>query len=170
MTLMPTASAGSHSFAWEDPTPTWAASATLTGLEIWQAVAAGELPSPPIARAMDFSIPLVEEGRVVFAAHAAPWMLNPLGSVHGGAIATLLDSCVGCAVHTTLPVGVGYTTLELKINYVRGVAVDAGELRAEGTVIHAGGTVATAEGRLTAASDGRLLAHATTTCLILRPR
>jgi uncharacterized protein (TIGR00369 family) len=170
MSTMRTASAGSHAFAWEDPTPTWAAGATLSGLEIWRAVAAGELPSPPIARAMGFSVPLVEEGRVIFAAHAAPWMLNPLGSVHGGAISTLLDSCVGCAIHTTLPVGVGYTTLELKINFVRGVAADAGELRAEGNVIHVGGTVATAEGRLTAASDGRLLAHATTTCLILKPR
>jgi uncharacterized protein (TIGR00369 family) len=119
---------------------------------------------------MGFSVPLGEEGRVIFAAHAAPWMLTPLGSVHGGAISTLLDSCVGCAIHTTLPVGVGYTTLELKINFVRGVAADAGELLAEGNVIHAGGTVATAEGRLTAASDGRLLAHATTTCLILKPR
>lgn len=162
--------AGSHSFSWEDPTPTWQAGATLSGLQIWQAIAAGELPAPPIAEAMGFSVPLVEEGRVIFAADAAAWMLNPLGSVHGGAIATLLDSCVGCAVHATLPVGVGYTTLELKINDVRGVPADAGELRAEGNVTHRGGTVATAEGKLTAASDGRLLAHASTTCLILKPR
>jgi uncharacterized protein (TIGR00369 family) len=162
--------AGTHTFSWEDPTPTWQAGATMSGLEIWRAVAAGELPPPPIGEAMGFTIPVVEHGHVVFAAEAAPWMLNPLGSVHGGAIATLLDSCVGCAVHTTLPVGVGYTTLELKLNYVRAVPAGAGELRAEGTVIHAGGTVATAEGRLTAASDGRLLAHATTTCLIMRPR
>jgi uncharacterized protein (TIGR00369 family) len=163
-------SAGTRTFSWEDPTPTWQAAATMSGLEIWRAIAAGELPAPPIGALMGLRVPVVEEGRVVFAADSAPWMLNPIGSVHGGAIATLLDSCVGCAIHTTLPVGVNYTTLELKINFVRGVAADTGEMRAEGTVIHRGGQVATAEGRLTAASDGRLLAHATTTCLILKPR
>lgn len=169
-TPTPTALHGTHAFSWEDPTPTRSAAMTMSGLEIWRAIAAGELPRPPIGALMDFSLPEVEEGRIVFRADAAPWMLNPIGSVHGGAIATMLDSCVGCAVHTTLPAGVGYTTLELKLNYVRGVAADAGPLLAEGTVIHRGGRVATAEGRLTAASDGRLLAHATTTCLILQPR
>lgn len=167
---MTTTTIGSHEFSWEDPTPTLTAGLERSGLEIWRDIAAGDLPRPPIGALMDFSIPEVEVGRIVFASRAKPWMLNPIGSVHGGAIATLLDSAVGCAVHTTLPAGVGYTTLELKINYVRGVSVDAGELRAEGMVIHRGGTVATAEGRLTAASDGRLLAHATTTCLILQPR
>ncbi|WP_354697958.1 hypothetical protein DSM112329_03617 [Paraconexibacter sp. AEG42_29] len=162
--------AGTRTFDWQDPTPTWQATATMSGLQIWQAIAAGELPEPPIGALMGLRVPVVEEGRVVFAADAAPWMLNPIGSIHGGAIATLLDSCVGCAIHTTLPVGVGYTTLELKINFVRGVSADDGELQAEGKVIHRGGTVATAEGRLVAASDGRLLAHATTTCLILKPR
>jgi uncharacterized protein (TIGR00369 family) len=161
---------GTHEVAREDPTPTRSAGLQRSGLEIWQDIASGDLPRPPIGALMDFTIPEVEEGRIVFASTAAPWMLNPIGSVHGGAIATLLDSAVGCAVHTTLPAGVGYTTLELKVNFVRGVSVDAGELLAEGRVIHRGGTVATAEGRLTAASDGRLLAHATTTCLILAPR
>ncbi|WP_372787765.1 PaaI family thioesterase [Paraconexibacter sp.] len=160
---------GSHAFAWEDPSPTWLAAQRLSGLEIWQSVAAGELPRPPIAASMDFSIPEIEEGRVVFAADAAPWMLNPLGSVHGGAIATLLDSAVGCAIHTTLPVGVSYTTLELKVNYVRGVPHDAGTLHAEGTVIHVGRRTATADGRLTIAETGKLVAHASTTCLILAP-
>jgi len=169
MSIIDTTLAGSHSFSWDDPSPTWQASATMSGLEIWQAVGRGELPRPPIAAAMDLAIPEIEEGRVVFAADAAPWMLNPLGSVHGGAIATLLDSAVGCAVHTTLPVGVGYTTLELKVNYVRGIPADGGTLLAEGTVIHRGGRVATAEARLTSAADGRLFAHATTTCLILQP-
>lgn len=161
---------GSHSFTWDDPSPTWKAAVTMSGLEIWQAVAAGELPRPPIAASMDFSIPELEHGRVLFAAAAAGWMLNPLGSVHGGAIATLLDSAVGCAVHTTLPVGVSYTTLELKVNYVRAVPADAGVLHAEGTVIHRGGRVATADGRLTIAATGKLVAHASTTCLIIEPR
>lgn len=162
-------SAGSHAFTWEDPTETVTAGLRMSGLEIWRGIAAGELPRPPIGALLDFSLPVVEEGRIVFAADTAGWMLNPLGSVHGGMIATMLDSCVGCAVHTTLPAGVGYTTLELKINYVRGVPADAGELLAEGTVLHAGRTVATAEGKLTSAADGKLLAHATTTCLLLRP-
>lgn len=159
-----------HTFSWQPPGATWEAGATMSGLEIWQAVAAGTLPAPPIAQAMGFGYPEVEEGRIVFTADAAPWMLNPIGTVHGGAIATLLDSCAACAVHTTLPVGTAYTTLELKINYVRAVPADAGQLRAEGRVIHLGGKVATAEGRLTAVSDGRLLAHASTTCLILKAR
>ncbi len=159
-----------HTFAWEDATATVQAGATMTGLEIWRAVAAGELPPPPIGRAFGFRITEIEEGRIVFEAEAAGWMGNPLGTVHGGAIATLLDSCVGCAVHTTLPVGVGYTTVELGINYVGGVAAEAGTLRAEGTVLHRGRTIATAEGRLVAAATGKLVAHATTTCLILSPR
>ncbi len=162
--------AGTHAFAWEDPSATLDAGRHLSGLEIWRGIAAGELPRPPIGALMDFTLPVVEEGRIVFASDAAPWMLNPIGSVHGGALATMLDSAVGCAVHTTLPAGVGYTTLELKVNYIRGVAVGDGQLLAEGTVIHRGGSTAIAEGRLTAASDGRLLAFATTTCLILRPR
>lgn len=161
---------GSHSFTWEDPSPIWQAAATMSGLEIWQAISAGELPPPPIGAAMGFSIPQVEPGRIVFSAVAAAWMLNPLGSVHGGAIATLLDSAVGCAIHTTLPVGVSYTTLELKVNYVRAVPADAGELLAEANVIHRGGRVATADGRLTIASSGKLVAHASTTCLIVEPR
>ncbi|MCW3038930.1 MAG: hypothetical protein JWM31_835 [Solirubrobacterales bacterium] len=162
-------SAGTRTFSWQDPTPTWQAGATMSGLEIWQAIAAGALPAPPIGELMGFRIPEVEAGRVVFAADAAPWLLNPIGTIHGGAIATLLDSCVGCAIHTLLPLGAGYTTLELKVNFIRGVTADGGELRAEGKVIHVGGTVAVAEGRLTDPA-GRLLAHATTTCLILKPR
>jgi uncharacterized protein (TIGR00369 family) len=161
---------GTHTFGWEDPTATLTAGMQLSGLQIWRAIAAGDLPRPPIGALMDFTLPEVEEGRIVFASDAAPWMLNPIGSVHGGAIATMLDSAVGCAVHTTLPAGVGYTTLELKVNFIRGVSVDDGQLLAEGKVIHRGGTTAIAEGRLTAATDGRLLAYATTTCLILKPR
>lgn len=165
-----TANPRAHSFSWDDPTPTVMAGLDRTGLEIWQAIAAGELPRPPIGALVDFSLPLVEEGKIAFSAPTAEWMLNPLGSVHGGIIATMLDSCTGCAVQTTLPAGLGYTTLELKVNFVRGVAPDAGRLLATGEVLHRGGTVATAEGKLTAESDGRLLAHATATCLILRPR
>ncbi len=96
-----------------------------------------------------------------------PTSPTPLGTVHGGICATLLDSVMGCAVHTTLPAGVGYTTLELKVNYIRTVAVDAGELTGVGTVIHAGRTTATAEGKVYS-DDGKLVAHGTTTCIVFR--
>jgi uncharacterized protein (TIGR00369 family) len=109
----------------------------------------------------------VEEGRAVFSIEPAEWMYNPIGSVHGGIAATLLDSALGCAVHTTLPAGVGYTTLELKVNYVRAMSTTTGRVVAEGNVIHVGGRVATADARLTAEHDGKLLAHGSTTCMIL---
>jgi uncharacterized protein (TIGR00369 family) len=95
---------------------------------------------------------------------------NPIGSVHGGVAATLLDSAMGCAVQTTLPAGTGYTTLELKVNFVRGLTAQSGPVRCEGEVVHRGGTVATAEGRIWEQDTGKLVAHATTTCLILDPR
>jgi uncharacterized protein (TIGR00369 family) len=156
-----------HRFDWEDPLPALAAGAGMSGLETMQAISTGVLPPPPVAKLMGFSIPSVERGRCVFATTTAEWMMNPIGSVHGGMIATMLDSCVGCAVHTLLEPGVGYTTLELKVNYVR--ALGAGiDVRAEGTVIHAGSKVATAEGKLIVADTGKLIAHATTTCMILR--
>ena len=163
------APARERTFTWEDPWPALARASRMSGLEAIRAVAAGELPKPPLGAALDFTIPEVEEGRVVFAADAAEWMMNPLGTVHGGVVATMLDSAVGSAVQTTLEAGTGYTTLELKVNFVRAVSADAGTLLAEGRVIHRGGTIATAEGWLRTES-GRLLAHATTTCLILKPR
>ncbi|MBC8075392.1 MAG: PaaI family thioesterase, partial [Chloroflexales bacterium] len=102
------------------------------------------------------------------AATPAEYHYNPIGSVHGGVAATLCDSAMACAIHTTLPAGVGYTTLELKVNFVRPITVQTGRVTCEGTLIHMGGRVATAEARLTDAS-GALYAHATTTCLVLRP-
>jgi uncharacterized protein (TIGR00369 family) len=110
----------------------------------------------------------VEHGTVTFACDADPRFANPMGTVHGGIIATLLDSALGCAVQTVLPDGAGYTTLSLELKYLRPVTVDAGELRATGTVVHAGRRQATAEGHLIDAS-GRLLATATSTCLVLGP-
>jgi len=123
---------------------------------------------PPVAVAdlLGMRPVLVEHGTVAFACEADPRFANPMGTVHGGIIATLLDSALGCAVQTVLPDGAGYTTLSLELKYLRPVAVDAGELRATGTVVHAGRRQATAEARLTDAS-GRLLATATTTCLVM---
>jgi uncharacterized protein (TIGR00369 family) len=136
------------------------------GLELMRAILDGGLPAPPIAHSLDFLLVEVEEGRAVFQGTPKADFYNPSGSIHGGWIATLLDSCVGCAVHAALPAGKGYTTLELKVNYVRAVLPETGPLRAEGKVIHLGGRVATAEGRLVDAA-GKLYAHCSTTCLVL---
>ena len=136
-----------------------------TGLEIMQALVRGELPAPPISDTMDFTVVEVAYGHAVFQGRPLERHYNPLGTVHGGWFATLLDSAVGCAVHTTMPVGKSYTTLELKVNMLRALTKDVELVRAEGRVIHVGGQVATAEGRLTDAA-GKLYAHATTTCLV----
>lgn len=142
-----------------------AALAQRSGLDLLKSVMLGELPAPPISHTLDFFLIEVEPGRVVFQGHPRAAFYNPIGSVHGGWTSTLLDSCVACAVHSTLPAGKGYTTVELKVNFVRAVMPDTGPLRAEGKVISVGSRIGTAEGRLTDAS-GKLYAHATTTCLI----
>ena len=139
--------------------------AGMTGLQVFEAMFAGELPRPPIGDTMDFIAVSAGFGSAVFQGTPMLRHYNPLGSVHGGWIAALLDSCVGCAVHTTLPAGKGYTTAELKINYVRAVTIKTPLLRAEGKVIHVGNRMATADGRLVG-PDGKLYAHATTPCFI----
>jgi len=137
----------------------------LSGLEIFQAIFEGRLPAPMIGQTLDYLPIAMTPGRAVFQGRPGREYYNPLGSVHGGWFATLLDSAVGCAVHTTLPAGKGYTTLELKLNLVRALSDRVPLVRAEGTVVHVGQQVASAEGRLVG-HDGRLYAHATTTCLI----
>jgi uncharacterized protein (TIGR00369 family) len=141
--------------------------AGLSGLELLRRVQTAEHPAPGIATLLGMRLVTVEEGRVVFEVDAKPEFSNPLGTVHGGIHATLLDSALGCAIHSALPAGVGYTTLELKVNYIRAVGLDSGTLTCVGTTIHVGGKTATAEGRVTDAQD-RLIAHATTTCLLFR--
>ena len=136
-----------------------------TGLELFEALLAGELPSAPIADALDFMLVDASFGRAVFQGRPQWRHYNPMGSVHGGWFATLLDSALGCAVHTSLPAGKGYTTAELKINIVRPLTDKVPLVRAEGRVIHGGNRMATADGRLTGA-DGKLYAHASTTCFV----
>jgi uncharacterized protein (TIGR00369 family) len=152
--------------AWTDPVESASLAAGLSGLEYLRAIASGELPPPPMAVLLGFEIPEVEEGRAVFAVTPEEFHYNPIGVVHGGLAATLLDSAMGCAVHTTLPAGVGYTTLEIKVNFARAITRDTGRVLCEASVIHRGRTVATAEGRVTAEATGKLLAHGTTTCLL----
>jgi uncharacterized protein (TIGR00369 family) len=142
-----------------------------TGLEIMQSLLRGELPAPPISDTLDFTLIEVEYGRAIFQGRPLERHYNPLGTVHGGWFATLLDSAVGCAVHTAMPAGKSYTTLELKVNMLRALTSKVELVRAEGRTIHVGGQVATAEARLVDAA-GKLYAHATTTCLVfdLPPR
>ena len=154
--------------SWEDPTATVQTGKTIGGIAYLRALQSGELPPPPFAVLLGIWITEVSEGRVVFAAEPGEYHYNPLGTVHGGVMATLLDSALGCAVQSLLPAGTTYTTLELKVNYLRPVTVKTGTIYAEGKIIHLGGRIATAEARVTDAA-GKLYAHGTTTCIILRP-
>jgi uncharacterized protein (TIGR00369 family) len=140
-----------------------------TGLQVLQAMLDGELPPAPIARTLDFILLEVGPGRAVFQGQPRFDHYNPLGTVHGGWIATLLDSAVGCAIHSALPAGKTYTTLELKVNYVRAVTDRVPRVQAQAEVIHLGGRVGTAQARLVG-PDGALFAHASTTCLVMDPR
>ncbi len=155
-----------RSYRWSDPAVTAGAAAGMSGLEFLRAIAAGDLPQPPITATMDFRLVEVAEGRAVFRGRPAEFHYNPLGTVHGGFAGTLLDSVLGCAIHTTLPAGVLYTTLEYKVSLVRPITAETGEIVAEGRVVHPGRRVATAEGRLVDEA-GRLSAHGTTTCLVM---
>lgn len=137
----------------------------LSGLEFMRGIMEGRFPPPPIAAALKFGLLEVEHGRAVFEGVPDFDFYNPIGVVHGGYAATLLDSCMGCAVHAALPAGQAYTTLEFKINFVRAITDQTGRVRAEGRVIHPGNRAATAEGHIRDAR-GKLLAHGTTTCLI----
>jgi uncharacterized protein (TIGR00369 family) len=137
----------------------------LNGLQLMQAMLAGKLPFAPIAKTLDFMLIEVSEGRAVFQGTPGPAHFNPMGTVHGGWFATLLDSALGCAVHTMMPPGRAYTTAELSVNIVRALTPKVQRVRAEGKVIHCGRQLATADARLVG-PDGTLYAHATTTCLV----
>ncbi|HVX33037.1 MAG TPA: PaaI family thioesterase [Solirubrobacterales bacterium] len=151
---------------WSDPVATAAAGARMAGIDYMRALVAGRLPPPPIAIVMSIAPIELEEGRVVFAGEPGEEHYNPIGLVHGGYAATILDSALGCAVHTTLPAGVGYTSLGLEVKYLRPIGSDAGRVLCEGTVVHRGRRQATAEARLTAEDTGKLLATGTSTLMI----
>lgn len=152
---------------WEDPVPHAIAGRGMRGIDYLRKIAAGEVPAPPISRLMGFRVTEASDGHAVFEVTPGEEHYNPIGVVHGGLAATLLDSAMGVAVHATLGPGEGYTTLEIKVNYIRPMTRDTGPVRAIGDVVHVGRRTATAEARLEDA-NGKLLAHATSTCLIMR--
>lgn len=155
-----------RTITWEDPTATARDGLELSGLEYMRSFAEHRRSPTPIARTLGLEAVEFDEGKAIFACEPAEYHYNPMGIVHGGLAATLLDSAMSCAVHTTLAVGERYTTLELKVNFVRAITAATGRIRAEGKVVHRGGTIATAEGRVFAERDGKLLAHGVTTCLV----
>ena len=157
----------SRTFEWDDPTPSAELVSALSGLERLSMMIRGELPQPPMARLMDIRLSEVENGKAVFVSTPGEFHYNPLGTVHGGFAATLLDSAMGCAVHSALNAGDAYTTLELKINFLRPLTHATGLVRGTGTIVHAGRTTALAEGKIEDAA-GKIYAFATSTCLIRR--
>lgn len=156
----------SRTVRWEDPAALAQRARELSGIEFLRAIVDGELPSAPIQELLGFSLDEVADGRAVFVAVPGEQHYNPIGVVHAGLAATMLDSAMGVAVHSTLPKGEAYTTLETKFNLVRPISAETGRIAAEGTVVHRGRTIATADGRVTDEA-GKLLAHGTSTCLVL---
>jgi uncharacterized protein (TIGR00369 family) len=143
--------------------------AGLSGREMLEAMVAGRLPAPTMARTLGFRLVEIGDGLAVFEGDPGPHLLNPLGSVHGGWAMTLIDSAAGCALHTQLHAGAGYTTVETKVNMTRAIKAEDGTVRCEGRVLSHGRQIATSEAKLTSA-DGKLLAHGTSTLIILHAR
>jgi uncharacterized protein (TIGR00369 family) len=157
-----------RTFTWTDPTEIVAAAAGLSGAEFFAAIEAGTIPSPPLMQALDFDGVSFGEGRAAFRLTPREFHYNPLGTVHGGVFATMLDSACGCAVHTMLPAGVRYTSLDLSVKYLRPVTVDTGPITAEARVVHLGRRTALAEGQITDAA-GKVCVTATSSCLVMHP-
>jgi uncharacterized protein (TIGR00369 family) len=157
-----------RTFSWADPAAIAAAGAGLSGTDFLAAIAAGKIPPPPVMQALDFEGFQFGEGCAAFRVTPQEFHYNPIGTVHGGVIATLLDSACGCAVHTKLPAGVFYTSLDLSVKFLRPVTVDTGPITAEGSVVHLGRRTALAEGRIVDAA-GKVYVTANSSCLVLRP-
>lgn len=157
----------SFSLAWPDPVPNRQAIASMAGIDYIRAIQSGELEPAPFARLLDLAIPFAEPGRVTFSFTPTELWENPMGTLHGGVIGTLLDSAMGMAVQSTLPAGTGFTTLEYKVNFLRPVLQETGQVFAEGVVLHSGRSQAVVEARLVDAA-GKLYALASSTCAVLR--
>lgn len=153
---------------WQDPRPYIQAIREMPGLDFLNAIKDGRFPRPPFGQMLDIEPIEVLPGRVIFSMDPDEYHFNPMGTVHGGVLATLLDSAMGCAVQSLLPAGVGFTTLEIKVNYLKAILPDRGKIFAEGTIVHSGRSSAVAEGRVFDGAGTRY-AIASTTCAILRP-
>jgi uncharacterized protein (TIGR00369 family) len=151
--------------SWHDPAPTTATGLSMPGIDYMRAMIDGALPPPPIAGLMNFTMMSAEPGRVVFTCEPDESAYNPIGAVHGGLVCTLLDSVAGCALHSALPKGKGYTSIEIKVNYLKGVHASSGLLTATGTVVKAGSRVGFTEGVITDAA-GAVVATASSTLLV----
>jgi uncharacterized protein (TIGR00369 family) len=160
-----TRSERSRTYSWTDPAEHAAMLGSRSGLELLRAMASGELPAPPVMHLIDMAGLEVEEGSVTVHLDPQEFHYNPLGTVHGGVLSTLLDTAAACSVHTTLPAGVGYTSLDLTVKFLRPVTVASGRITTRGAVLQRGRRTALAEARMTDAA-GRLVAHATSSCLI----
>lgn len=154
-----------RTFSWSDPAGHAGLVGTRSGLELMRAMSSGELPPPPIMNLVDIAALEAEEGSVTVWLDPQEFHYNPLGSMHGGVLSTLLDTAAACSVHTTLPAGVGYTSLDLNVKFLRPVTIATGRIKCQGTVLQRGRRTALAEARMTDA-QGKLIAHATSSCLI----
>ena len=159
-----------RTFTWQDPMLAAKEGAAMSGFDYLHAMGDGRIPPPPIAATLEFDrIPIeVERGKATFFFTPQEFHYNPIGSVHGGVISTILDSAVGCAVHSMLPAGTGYTSLELKVNFIRPVHIKTGPMHCTGTVLSLGRRTAVAEAKLMDEA-GKLYAHCTSTCIIFEP-
>ena len=154
-----------RTFQWEDPMKGAKEALTMAGLDYFQAINDGKLPLPPLMHTLDFKAESIEKGKAVFSFEPQEFHYNPIGTVHGGVISAILDSAMGCSIHSLLPVGTGYTTLELKVNFLKAVTIKSGELKATGKVVHSGSRTALVEAQLTD-QNGTIYAHSTSTCMI----
>jgi uncharacterized protein (TIGR00369 family) len=155
----------SRTYSWTDPAAYASLVGTRSGLELLRAMSSGELPAPPVMHLIDMAGMEVEEGSVTVYLDPQEFHYNPLGTVHGGVLSILLDTAAACSVHSTLPPGVGYTSLDLNVKFLRAVTVASGRIKCQGSVLQRGRRTALAEARMTDAA-GRLVAHATSSCLI----
>ncbi|MFI5496201.1 PaaI family thioesterase [Actinoplanes sp. NPDC051859] len=165
MTQTQTETDRTRTFAWSDPAQHAELLGRRSGLELLQAMATGELPPPPVMHMVDIAGMEVTAGSVTLHLHPQEFHYNPLGTVHGGVLSTLLDTAAACSVHSTLPAGVGYTSLDLTVKFLRPVTIASGRLTTTGVVLQRGRRTALAEARMTDAA-GRLVAHATSSCMI----
>ncbi|HLP51544.1 MAG TPA: PaaI family thioesterase [Chitinophagales bacterium] len=156
-----------RTFNWQNPLDGAQKATTMSGMEYLQAMNKGDIALPPLLHTLDFVVHETEPGEVIFGFTPQEFHYNPIGTVHGGVISAILDSAMGCSLHTLLEAGTGYTTLELKVNFIKAITIQTGPVRAIGKVINQGGRTALTEAKLVDA-NGKLLAHATSTCLILK--